>query len=77
MIRSISIALEPRLGDGWFCTVQSDDAIETDLDLHATPQEIRDYLVSEAWYNGIEIESDDVTLDHDTCPTHASWDAPE
>lgn len=84
-ISSISVSIVPRLGDGWFCSLQCDDTIrvwvlkdmKADLNTHATRQEIRDFVVSEAWRNGVEIESDDVTLDHDTCPTHAYWDAPE
>ena len=79
-IKKISVWLGQLKSDGW--SVERDfgddrEVLRIDLDIDASPQEVREAVVSEAWYSGIEIEADDVVLDPETNPTHASWDAPE
>ena len=76
-IQRISVEIGRIKSDGWCCSIDFDSGTETkkiDLEIEASPQELREAVVSEAWRQGIDIEADDVVLDPEANPTYAFWD---
>ena len=75
-IKRISVWIGRLKSDGWCCSIDFDSDSETqriDLEIEASPQELREAVMSQAWRHGIKLEADDVVLDPEANPTYAFW----